>query len=125
MGRPPAWLEAFDSYMDEPCPIMQTLALMAEAHIMCDLPIALYELELQTGIQVDEKQYEGVYSLIVTCVNKMDSDLKSSGKLVDEFMLQIAKHLHLPRNIQIWRLRLKAWDAYQLLRKFELARRSR
>jgi len=123
--RPSAWLEAFGSYMDEPCPITLTLALMAKAHIMCDLPVALYELEVKTGIAVDEDQYEGVYLLIVECMNQMDADLKSNGMLIDEIALQISKNLHLPRNFHIWRLRAKAWEAYKLLRRIERGRGKR
>jgi len=125
---PRLWLHALNFYMEHPSDVVRTLVLMAEAHILEDLPDSLYDLEAKTGKSIDEAQFEGALDDIIACLKELTQSVEDSESILDFLYFNLARHFGVIRgfqNVRIALLRKAAWNEYQLHKRFELNRRQR
>lgn len=127
-NRSITWVRAFTTYMKQPQKVARTLSLMATAHIVEDLALSLFELEATIGTEIDRSQYEGVFEFIVECLVAFGKELGPSENLEDLLALNLAQHMGLFKGIGKFRirsLRRKAWEEYQIRRKFRRGQASK
>jgi hypothetical protein len=124
------WFKAlYFYYAKRPKHVPQTLALMAEAHILEDLPLSLIELERATGAQIDEEQYQVAFNDIAECLKELDDRLVKEAKSVWDWLISTLS-LHFDavrgiRSLRVSQLRRAAWDEYQRRRNLALAQTHR
>jgi Family of unknown function (DUF5995) len=126
---PRLWFQAIYFYNENrPKHVWQTLALMAEAHILEDLPLALIQLEHVLGPDLKEVQYRGAFDDIIECLKALDHAIVKEAKSAEDWLFStLAEHFDVVRGIRglrVSQLRRAAWDEYQRRRALDLAQRS-
>jgi hypothetical protein len=126
---PRLWFRAIYFYNENrPKHLSQTLALMAEAHILEDLPLALIQLEHVRGSEIREEQNRAAFDDIIECLKELDHDIVKEAKSAEDWLFSIfAEHFDVVRSIRglrVSQLRRAAWDEYQRRRTLDLAQRS-
>src|ERR1700733_14691132 len=99
---PRLWFEAlYFYYTNTPKHITRSLAMMAEAHILEDLPLSLIELERTTGISIHEDQYRGAFDDIIECLNEMDKGLVKEAKSAEDWLIYaLGAHFNVLKSIR-------------------------
>jgi hypothetical protein len=125
---PRLWIHALNFYMEHPTEVVHAMVMMAEAHILEDLPDTLYDLEAKKGISIDEAQYEAALEEITTCLEKMSRGVDGGESVLDFLYFKLARHFGMIRgfqNVKIAHLRKSAWKEYQLHKHFAINQRQR
>jgi len=123
---PTLWIDALYFYRSQPKQVVKALALMAKAHILEDLPLSLFDLESQTGIQIDEAQYSAALDDIIECLKMLDPSVAESGDFEDALISTLAIHFGIVRQVRrvrIRQLRKAAFEAYRRHRLFAIDQR--
>ncbi len=110
--RRPVWGDAFGLYWNDGL-FMSPLALMVVAHIVGDLPVALYESNFQ-----NKTSFENLFDNdIVPCLNKTRSQYSVGDGLFEKMLYFCAIYFPGFRNAAIQDLRMFAWARYQNLKR--------
>jgi len=125
---PRLWRRALDYYMRCQDQLVHALVLMAEAHILEDLADALYELEAQTGVRIDQQEFQAALDVIIACLEDLNRSVKDTESIVDFLWFKLVPHfgvIEKVQNLKVAQLRQAAWEEYQLRRHFASMQRTR
>jgi len=124
---PQLWIDALLFYRTSgPANVVRALALMAQAHILVDLPNALFELEKTENIRVNEEQYQAVFDHIIACLNSLDANLVDAESVQDYLISTLAMHFGVVKKARALRIRSlskAAWVRYERHREFAALQR--
>jgi hypothetical protein len=121
------WFDALYLYTtSRPAQVVRSLAAMARAHILEDLPHAMFELEKATNIQIDEGQYYEVFDHIMDCLRTAEANVAEADSLEANLVSILATQFGLVTSVaglRVRALRKLAWRAYERRREFAILRR--
>ncbi len=102
------WITAFAHYLRDKSAVMQTLAVMAAAHILIDLEAALFEVNVQ-----DKNQFDEVFQDVVCCLDETTVTFAVGTSLTEMLLRFFSENFKHGRDAVIWEMRDFAWGRYQ------------